>query len=713
MNLSNSNKRNIPKNYQTNFAKYNKSLKTQIQPETDFNLDLSEISNYSNGNYYKEIKSGNVLINRYILKQKLKKNFWLSFDLKYGNYVAIKIKKISIDEITLNDIEIDFLKKMCKYNFSPEWLKRLKEYYKKDDYILSELNFEEHTNIIQLLNYFIYEGENNEEKYFCRVYEITGITLQNLLNKFRKKNKNKGIPLPYVRNIARQILIGLDFIHTFGEVIHCNLNMNNILICLTKDELETIQETGFIYIEEDEKKEERDDSEIEDKFINDLNNNTQQILRKNDERFIKRQEKQMEKMGLSPKSKNKNINKIDNNFNINIDELYKKINEQYDKNINHNGNLTIHEISDLIPRPRIASVPKINIKKNKYDFDIDNYKNEIQLYIKEKRKIKCDEQYKKNIFIKNNFFEQYPDPRTRIEILKKLNKENTLNGPKIDNDIKIKLSEFNHIIKLTNKNKNIFLNTKQKEEYLSPEIIFGLNYDETLDIWAFACIIFELATGDSLFKVKRDANFFLNENHIFKFIEILGYIPKKLIMRMKRPKIYFDMLKKFNKFKTIKKTSIKNILIEKYNFKTDEAQALHDFLSQLLEYFPEKRPSAKNMLSHPWLNMPPNFDYFTLKENNNNTINKNNNEKIEENYFNDLMRDQNENDLDENAADNEDNAQDEIYNENENEEDEDIGDENPDKIVIPNYNNSFAEYGQFIDLTSSDKKNSQFDEIIN
>ena len=35
------------------------------------------------------------------------------------------------------------------------------------------------------------------------------------------------------------------------------------------------------------------------------------------------------------------------------------------------------------------------------------------------------------------------------------------------------------------------------------------------------------------------------------------------------------------------------------------------------------------------------------------------------------------------------------------------------KIIIPNYNNSFAEYGQFIDLTKSDKKNPQFDEIIN
>ena len=642
----------------------------------------------------------------------MKKNFWLAFDLKYGNYVAVKIIKISFDEILIDDIQIDFLKKMCKYNLSPEWIKRLKEYYKNDSYILSELNLEEHTNIIQLLNYFIFEGENSEEKFLCNIYEITGITLQNLLNKFLKKNKNRGggggIPLPYVRIIAREILIGLDFIHSFGEVIHSNLNMDNILICLSKDELETIQETGFIFIEEDEKDEEIFD-EIEDKFINDLNNNTQQILRKNEQRIIKRQEKQMEKMGLSPKIKNKSRNKIDNNYNTNIDELYKNFNEQCD----NKGNT----INDIIPRPRIASVPKLNINNNKYDFNIDNYKNEIQTYIKEKRKMKNDEQYKKNIFIKNNFFynSQSPFPKTGFEILKKLNKEYILNGPKIDFDIKLKIAEFNHIIKLNKKNKNIFISSKQKEQYLSPEIIFGLDYDETIDIWSLACIIFELATGDSLFKVKRDANFSLNENHILKFIEILGYIPKQIIMKMKNPKIYFDMLEKFNKFKTIKKTSIKNILIEKYNFKSNEAQALHDFLTKMLEYFPDKRPSARNLLSHQWLNMPQNFDYFDNKEN----INKINlsekiGERIKENYYKDLINNyQNENNCDEYAADDEDNSKGEIYSNDEFPSDEDSGDDNPDKIIIPNYNNSFAEYGQFIDLTKSDKKNPQFDEIIN
>ena len=39
-------------------------------------------------------------------------------------------------------------------------------------------------------------------------------------------------------------------------------------------------------------------------------------------------------------------------------------------------------------------------------------------------------------------------------------------------------------------------------------------------------------------------------------------------MRLEKPKIYFDMLEKYNKLNNIKKTSIKNFLTEKYNFKS-------------------------------------------------------------------------------------------------------------------------------------------------
>ena len=61
------------------------------------------------------------------------------------------------------------------------------------------------------------------------------------------------------------------------------------------------------------------------------------------------------------------------------------------------------------------------------------------------------------------------------------------------------------------------------------------------------------------------------------------------------------------------------------------------------------------------------------------------------------------------AADDEDNDKGDVYSELA---EDDSGDDNPDKIIIPNFNNSFAEYGQFVDLTSLDRANPQFDKIM-
>ena len=91
-----------------------------------------------------------------------------------------------------------------------------------------------------------------------------------------------------------------------------------------------------------------------------------------------------------------------------------------------------------------------------------------------------------------------------------------------------------------------------------------------------------------------------------------------------------------------------------------------------------------------------------------------NNKFVEENE--DKKKDINEKDVYESdselyGADDEDNGLSDKKAEKEFEED-DSGDDNPDKVLIPNFNNSFAEYGQFVDLTSLDRANPQFDKIM-
>ena len=61
---------------------------------------------------------------------------------------------------------------------------------------------------IQLLNSFVHFGPNG--KHFVMVFEILGVNLLEII----KRYNYRGIPLPLVRIIARQVLLGLDYLET-------------------------------------------------------------------------------------------------------------------------------------------------------------------------------------------------------------------------------------------------------------------------------------------------------------------------------------------------------------------------------------------------------------------------------------------------------------------------------------------------------------------
>jgi serine/threonine-protein kinase SRPK3 len=63
------------------------------------------------------------------------------------------------------------------------------------------------------------------------VFEILGVNLLEVL----KRYEYKGVPLNLAREISRQVLIGLDFLHRICKVIHTDLKPENVLLCLTED----------------------------------------------------------------------------------------------------------------------------------------------------------------------------------------------------------------------------------------------------------------------------------------------------------------------------------------------------------------------------------------------------------------------------------------------------------------------------------------------
>lgn len=79
---------------------------------------------------------------------------------------------------------------------------------------------------VQLLNDFKITGINGN--HICMVFEVLG---HNLLKLILKSNY-RGIPISNVRSITRQVLEGLDYLHTECKIIHTDIKPENVLICV-------------------------------------------------------------------------------------------------------------------------------------------------------------------------------------------------------------------------------------------------------------------------------------------------------------------------------------------------------------------------------------------------------------------------------------------------------------------------------------------------
>ena len=674
-------------------------------------------------NGYHPVHIGEVLLERYIIMQKLGyghfSTAWLALDTKYGNYVAIKIQKAKQQYIDAAYDEVEILQELGKHNFDKEWIESLKEYYKDDKEKLADIETAENSKVVQLLNSFIHHGQNG--RHFCMVFEIVGVTLLEIM----KRYNYKGIPLPYIRIICKQILIGLDFLHRMCHIIHTDLKPENVLVCLTKDELREIQTNGHLNIQKTDKKKKNkinNNNNLNDSSIisEEKNTITGKQLRKKRQKFRKKQIKKMEKMGMSPQEIDKKMKEI-------MKQKNESIMEKDEENIDVNN----FDIDELIERPRVSSVPKININNQKgednyqdddyddnfadnniplYNINLMEYGTNLQRYLKEKNRILHDEDYRRNMIEKNNILTSEISDQEKSKLMKKLGEKMSRRGPEIDPSIEVKICDignacwFNHH----------FSTIIQTRQYRSPEVILGINYNETSDIWSLACMLFELATGDFLFEPRKGETFSKNDDHLAQIIEAVGKMPKNFALSGFDSYKYFDKNGKLKRIKKLIYYPIKDILVKKYNFKEKEAKAFSDFLMPMLEYYPDKRASARELLKHPWLNMPADFDYKISEIEIEKRKMIDNNKFVEENE--DKKKDINEKDVYESdselyGADDEDNGLSDKKAEKEFEED-DSGDNNPDKVLIPNFNNSFAEYGQFVDLTSLDRANPQFDKIM-
>lgn len=160
---------------------------------------------------YKAVVIGEILGDRYEVMRKLGfghySTVWLCQDSKENaakKYVAIKIVKSAPAFTTVAKDEVRLLNCIMNQNLKHVGRRR----------------------IVEMLNYFLSGSVSGN--HVCITFELMGPSLLHLL----AQSGYCGLEIQGVKNIIRQVLEGLSYLHEVCKIIHTDIKPENILICV-------------------------------------------------------------------------------------------------------------------------------------------------------------------------------------------------------------------------------------------------------------------------------------------------------------------------------------------------------------------------------------------------------------------------------------------------------------------------------------------------
>lgn len=493
---------------------------------------------YKPGGYHPAYKGEKYKDGRYVLVRKLGwghfSTVWLAKDLELHQHVAIKIVRSAkhYTETALDEIKL--LKKIS-YNNLTHRGKR---------------------NVILLLDSFIHEGTNGE--HIVMVFEVLGENLLSLI----KKYKHRGIPLIYVKQIAKQLLLSLDFLHREVGIIHTDIKPENVLIELGDVE----QIVKMVETLEKEKREIR--------------------------RLERKQSRSSSQLSSIPTSASSNTSTSRNGRRsrrqtliIGSQPLPSPINSaQFFQ-------LSSPAISTRLPpvpittnTSSIASASASSKSTNSVNNNTSSQEHLANSLNSMSLSMSMDQSF---VSASSTVIEDSPMVSATEEEEKDTN----------ENIINVKFADLGNACWYDEH----FTNDIQTRQYRSPEVILGGNWGCSADLWSLGCMLFELITGDYLFDPMKGHSYSKDDDHIAQIIELLGPFPPQLLKESKYTREYFNSRGELRKINKLKPWGLKDVLVEKYKYSVAEATEITDFLLPMLNINPAMRAEAGGMVNHPWL----------------------------------------------------------------------------------------------------------------
>lgn len=601
-----------------------------------------DLKDYVPGGYHPCFIGESYKNDKYTLVRKLGwghfSTVWLARDNDMHRHVAMKIVRLAKHYTETAVDEVKLLEKVTN----------------------SEMHHPGHGHVIQLLDTFSHEGPNGV--HVVMVFEVLGENLLGLIRRY----KHRGIPVVFVKQIAKQLLAALDFLHRHCGVIHTDLKPENILIEI--GDVEHI--VRMVEQEEEHKRHQRKlqrarlRTENTTSFAINTASGPKQNLSPQVHSHPSHASLDTNILGSEPLCPNSsNTAPLTNNslpslgrngrrsrqqtlitgsqplpsplrtFNrlfVNVYGLATTANTPIRQHsLSHysgphhsatpassNGisplapsatspislvsptNISIarssakfHSIDQAVgskgpidmPHPSIAGALRNSLSSMSLSDTNNRGDNSESLLIRNLLAVEDDSMiHDKSVL-----------DHTRIHP-ENHNNDNIINEEEV---ISVKIADLGNACWTHHH----FTDEIQTRQYRLPEVLLGYHWGALSDMWLFACLIFELLTGDYLFDPRDGKTYTKDDDHIAQLVELVGPFPRQMLQEGFYTRDFFNSRGELHRIAKLKPWPLEQVLREKYNFPSQDAHEISDFLLPMLRVLPEKRADAGGMINHQWL----------------------------------------------------------------------------------------------------------------
>ncbi|XP_069501483.1 SRSF protein kinase 3 isoform X2 [Ambystoma mexicanum] len=552
---------------------------TPVLPETGLlgsdDEEQEDPSDYCVGGYY-PVKIGDLFNGRYHVVRKLGwghfSTVWLCWDIQRKRFVALKVVKSAIHYTETAVDEIKLLK--CVRDSDPRDPKR--------------------ETIVQLIDDFKISGVNGV--HVCMVLEVLG----HQLLKWIIRSNYQGLPLPCVKSIIRQVLQGLDYLHTKCKIIHTDIKPENILLCVNDAYIRRLAAEATSWQLSGTSP--PSGSAVSSAPAPMENQNGK--VSKNKHKKLKRKKKRQSKL---LEERLRDIQRMEV---LGEDNPGKPSPE-----VPPEGSLPSHSVHfcPAASRPWLSPQELSLNEENKREHLKTHHNNSV-----------CVDANHTNTNTNNETPAFGPQSPSSSSGFAQHNSHDICNGygpaHRFLSPDDSQISELSGSLFSPTSGSALsgYSTGGERGGLFSPSagpcsptdfLVNPLDPQNAnkiqikiADLGNACWVVFELVTGDYLFEPHSGEDYTRDEDHIAHVIELLGDIPPHFALSGRYSREYFTRRGELRHIQNLKHWGLYDVLMEKYEWSLQEASDLADFLLPMMEFIPEKRATAAQCLQHPWLN---------------------------------------------------------------------------------------------------------------